>query len=213
MICITIQRTLSVAKVQYLIGDKECFKIFYPRFFAWTNLFLLNHILLYSLLFPFQSIQTYVARVPVFWMFCLVCIFSSFRVFCIKASRHRRKTVLWKPILIHNSQTKISIIKLNSIKYLIKTAKTLAFRGCHVVSLYFKPRMIPKNKKETFKPKIKQITQQLKYCLCLQNQQIYMPSGHDRKPTVSRSLLDRFSFGSRWLLVRSSFVSRSSLVG
>ena len=40
-------------------------KIFYPRFFAWVNLFLLNHILLYSLLFPFQSIQTYVARVPV----------------------------------------------------------------------------------------------------------------------------------------------------
>ena len=36
-----------------------------PRFFAWINLFLLNHILLYSLLFPFQSIQTYVARVPV----------------------------------------------------------------------------------------------------------------------------------------------------
>ena len=43
------------------IGDKECFKIFYPRFFAWVNLFLLNHILLYSLLLPFQSIQTYVA--------------------------------------------------------------------------------------------------------------------------------------------------------
>ena len=48
------------------IGDKECFKIFYPRLFAWINLFSLNHILLYSLLFPFQSIQTYVARVPVF---------------------------------------------------------------------------------------------------------------------------------------------------
>ena len=94
MICITIQRTLSVAKVRYLIGDKECFKIFYPRFFAWTNLFLLNHILLYSLLFPFQSIQTYVARVPVFWMVYFVCIFSSFRVFCIKGSRRRRKTVL-----------------------------------------------------------------------------------------------------------------------
>ena len=31
------------------------------RFFAWVNLFLLNHILLYSLLLPFQSIQTYVA--------------------------------------------------------------------------------------------------------------------------------------------------------
>lgn len=40
MICITIQRTLSVAKVRYLIGDKECFKIFYPRFFAWINLFI-----------------------------------------------------------------------------------------------------------------------------------------------------------------------------
>ena len=65
VICITIQRTLSAAEVRYLIGDKECFKIFYPRFFAWVNLFLLNYILLYSLLFPFQSIQTYVARVPV----------------------------------------------------------------------------------------------------------------------------------------------------
>ena len=94
MICITIQRTLSVAKVRYLIGDKECFKIFYPRFFTWINLFLLNHILLYSLLFPFQSIQTYVAMVPVFWMVYFVCIFSSFRVFCIKVSRRRRKTVL-----------------------------------------------------------------------------------------------------------------------
>ena len=37
VICITIQRTLSVAKVRYLIGDKECFKIFYPRFFAWDK--------------------------------------------------------------------------------------------------------------------------------------------------------------------------------
>ena len=54
----------------------------------------INHILLYSLLFPFQSILTYVARVPVFWMVYFVCIFSSFRVFCIKVSRHRRKTVL-----------------------------------------------------------------------------------------------------------------------
>ena len=66
MICITIQRTLSVAKVRYLIGDKECFKIFYPRFFAWINLFLLNHILLYSLLYPFQSIQTYVKQLQTF---------------------------------------------------------------------------------------------------------------------------------------------------
>ena len=89
------------------------------------------------------------------------------------------------------------IIKLNNIKYQIKTAKTLAFRGCHVVSLCFKPRIISKNKKETFKPKIKQITQQLKCCLCLQNQQIFMPLGHDRQPTVSRSLLVRFSLTSR----------------
>ena len=45
------------------------FKIFYPRFFAWINLFSLNHILLYSLLllYSFQSIQTYVVMVPVFW--------------------------------------------------------------------------------------------------------------------------------------------------
>ena len=109
-------------------------------------------------------------------------------------------------------KTKISIIKLNNIKCLIKTAKTLAFRGCHVVSLCFKPRIISKNKKETFKPKIKQITQQLKCCLYLQNQQIFMPLGHDRQPTVSRSLLVRFSLTSRQVLVRLSFVSRCLVV-
>ena len=54
-----------------------------------------------------------------------------------------------------------------------------------------------KNKKETFKPKIKQISQQLKCRLCLQNQQISMLSGHDRRPTISRSLLVRFSLTSR----------------
>ena len=52
VICITIQRTLSVAKVRYLIGDKECFKIFYPRFFAWINLFLLT--ILFSILCYFH---------------------------------------------------------------------------------------------------------------------------------------------------------------
>nr|WP_297013281.1 hypothetical protein [Prevotella sp.] len=36
---------------------KNVLRFFIPDF-AWTNLFLLNHILLYSLLFPFQSIQT-----------------------------------------------------------------------------------------------------------------------------------------------------------
>ena len=54
------------------------------------------------------------------------------------------------------SEIKISIIKLNNIKYWIKTAKTLAFRGCHVVSLCFKLRMISKSKKKPLKPKIKQ---------------------------------------------------------
>lgn len=121
MICITIQRTLSVAKVRYLIGDKECFKIFYPRFFAWINLFSLNHILLYSLLYPFQSIQTYVAMVSVFWMVYFVCIFSSFRVFCIKVSRRRRKTVLIPqtnfPWLWHG--------KKNPWQYALKCFKTI----------------------------------------------------------------------------------------
>ena len=45
---------------------KNVLRFFIPDFFAWTKSFLLNHILLYSLLFPFQSIQTYVAMVPVF---------------------------------------------------------------------------------------------------------------------------------------------------
>lgn len=94
MICITIQRTLSVAKVRYLIGDKECFKIFLSSIFCLDKSLFINHTLLYSLLFPFQSIQTYVAMVPVFWMVYFVCIFPSFRVFCIKVSRRRRKTVL-----------------------------------------------------------------------------------------------------------------------
>lgn len=37
---------------------KNVLRFFIPDFFAWTKSFLLNHILLYSLLFPFQSIQT-----------------------------------------------------------------------------------------------------------------------------------------------------------
>ena len=40
-----------------------------------------------------------------------------------------------KPKLKRVVLLKISITKLNNIKYQIKTAKTLAFRGCHVVSL------------------------------------------------------------------------------
>lgn len=93
MICITIQRTLSVAKVRYLIGDKECFKIFYPRFFVWINLFLLT--ILFSILcyFHFNPFKL-MWQGFLFWMVYFVCIFSSFRVFCIKVSRRRRKTVL-----------------------------------------------------------------------------------------------------------------------
>ena len=121
MICITIQRTLSVAKVRYLKQNKECFKIFYPRFFAWGNLFLFNPILLYSLLFPFQSIQTYVARVPVFWMVYFVCIFSSFRVFCIKVSRRRRKTV----IVPQTNFLRLWHGKKNPWRYALKYFKTI----------------------------------------------------------------------------------------
>ena len=54
------------------------------------------------------------------------------------------------------SEIKISIIKLNNIKYRIKTAKSLAFRVCRVVYLYNKPRMISKTRKKPLKPKIKQ---------------------------------------------------------
>ena len=124
MICITIQRTLSVAKVRYLIGDKECFKIFYPRFFAWINLFSLNLILLCSLLYPFQFIQTYVAMVPVFWMVYFVCIFSSFRVFCIKVSRRRRKTVL----VPQTNFLRLWHGKKNPWRYALKYFKTILSR-------------------------------------------------------------------------------------
>lgn len=94
MICITIQRTLSVAKVRYLIGDKECFKIFYPRFFAWVNLFFIKPY--YSLFFAISiSIHSNICgKGSCFEWSIFVCIFPSFRVFCIKVSRRRRKTVL-----------------------------------------------------------------------------------------------------------------------
>ena len=95
------------------------------------------------------------------------------------------------------SKIKISIIKLKNIKYRIKTAKTLAFRGWSCCIFVFQAEDDFKNKKETFKPKIKQISQQLKCCLCLQNQQISMLSGPDRRPTISRSLLVRFPLTSR----------------
>ena len=121
MICITIQRTLSFAKVRYLIGDKECFNIFYPRFFAWVNLFLLNHIILCSLLFPFQFIQTYVARALVFWIVYFVCIFSFFRVFCIKVSRRRRKTVL----IPQTNFLRLWHGKKNPWQYALKCFKTI----------------------------------------------------------------------------------------
>ena len=69
-------------------------QLFVAQNFIKVKIYSVAELRLYSLLFPFQSIQTYVARVPVFWMVYFVCIFSSFRVFCIKVSRRRRKTVL-----------------------------------------------------------------------------------------------------------------------
>ena len=121
MICITIQRTLSVAKVRYLIGDKECFKIFYPRFFAWDKSVFIKP---YSSLFfaiSIQFIQTYVAMVPVFWMVYFVCIFSSFRVFCIKVSRRRRKTVL----IPQTNFLRLWHGKKNPWRYALKCFKTI----------------------------------------------------------------------------------------
>lgn len=93
MICITIQRTLSVAKVRYLIVDKECFKIFILDFYLNKSVFIKP----YSSLFFAISISIHsnlCGNDFCFWMVYFVCIFSSFRVFCIKVSRRRRKTVL-----------------------------------------------------------------------------------------------------------------------
>ena len=65
--------------------------------------------------------------------------------------------------------------------------------GCHVVYLYLKPRMISKNKKETFKPKVKQIiyNQNATY--------VYKTSNSTRHlvPTETQRFPDRFSFGFR----------------
>ena len=100
---------------------------------------------------------------------------------------------------------KISIIKLNNIKRLIKTAKTLAFRGCHVVYLYFKPRMISKNKKETFKPKTKQNNLTTKIPLMFTKQM-------DFYTIRSQQIAHGFSIASRSVLVDFSLGPRSSLV-
>ena len=94
MICITIQRTLSAAKVRYLIGDKECFKIFYPRFFAWDKSVFIKP---YSSLFfaIFISIHSNICGNGSCFLNGLFRLhIPSFRVFCIKVSRRRRKTVL-----------------------------------------------------------------------------------------------------------------------
>ena len=94
-------------------------------------------------------------------------------------------------------EIKISIIKLNKIKYCIKNCQNSCISGVSCCIFVFQAEDDFKNKKETFKPKIKQITQQLKCCLCLQNQQIPMLSDPDRKSSISRSLLVRFSLTSR----------------
>lgn len=93
MICITIQRTLSVAKVRYLIGDKECFKIFYPRFCLDKSVFIKPYSSLFFAI-PISIHSNICGKGSCFEWSIFVCIFSSFRVFCIKVSRRRRKTVL-----------------------------------------------------------------------------------------------------------------------
>ena len=69
-----------------------------------------------------------------------------------------------------------------------------------------------KNKKETLKPKIKQITQQLKKPFMFTKQTNYHTIWSRQKahgfPIASRSVLVNFSLGPRSSLVRLSFVIR-----
>ena len=92
------------------------------------------------------------------------------------------------------SEIKISIIKLNNIKYWIKTAKTLAFRGCHVVSLCFKPRMISKTRKKPLNQK-----NQINNLTTKKTLMFTKKSNSTRHlvPTERPRFPDRFSFGSR----------------
>ena len=89
---------------------------------------------------------------------------------------------------------KISIIKLNNIKFRIRTAKTLAFRGCHIVSLCFKPRMISKTRKKPLNQKNK-----TKIINNKKDTYVYKTSNSTRHlvPTERSRFPDRFSFGSR----------------
>ena len=113
------------------------------------------------------------------------------------------------------SEIKISIIKLNNIKYRIKTAKTLAFRGCHVVSLYFKPRMISKTRKKPLNQK-NQINNLTTKKLLMFTKQVIQHAIWSRQkdhgfPIASRSVPVNFSLGPRSSLVRLSFVIRQSI--
>ena len=99
----------------------------------------------------------------------------------------------------------MSVTKLNNIKYWIKTAKTLAFRGCHIVSLCFKPRMISRTRKKPLNQKTKQKYITTKKPLMFTKQVI-------QHVIWSRQKDHAFPIASRSVLVRSSFVSRSSLV-
>ena len=82
-------------------------------------------------------------------MFECIFVFDLFAVICawlILSGENYKKNYA-------KSEIKISIIKLNNIKYRIKTDKTLAFRVCHVVSLCFKLRMISKTRKKPLNQK------------------------------------------------------------
>ena len=106
----------------------------------------------------------------------------------------------------------MSAIKLNNIKYWIKTAKTLAFRGCHVVSLCFKPRMISKTRKKPLNQKTKQKYITTKKPLMFTKQVIQHVIWSRQKdhgfPIASRSVPVNFSLGPRSSLVRYSLVYR-----
>ena len=141
-------------------------------------------------------------------MFECIFVFDLFALICawlILSGENYKKNYA-------KSEIKISIIKLNNIKYRIKTAKTLAFRGCHVVSLCFKPRMISKTRKKPLNQKNQINNLTTKKPLMFTKQVIQHAIWSRQKdhgfPIASRSVPVNFSLGPRSSLVRLSFVIR-----
>ena len=141
-------------------------------------------------------------------MFECIFVFDLFALICawlILSGENYKKNYA-------KSKIKISIIKLNNIKYWIKTAKTLAFRVCHVVSLCFKPRMITKTRKKPLNQK-NQINNLTTKKLLMFTKQVIQHAIWSRQkdrgfPIAFRSVPVNFSLGPRSSLVRLSFVIR-----